>query len=213
MKGSIRRKGKTWSYRVYVSTVDGQNKQIEKGGFKTKKDAELALTKFVNDYEETGVYPENKKITFNEVYQEFIKLEGKLTRAYATLKKYDSMYWNHFKPAFGDFYMYAVTQKALERFVNEKGEEYSEEFVKGLLKTLKCFFDYAYRKRYMKRNIFGAVLPPPDPRHVGEIKVYTPDELVVMYKRLESTNVRIPFMLHSILGSEKANVWGLDGMM
>ena len=50
MKGSIRRKGKTWSYRVYVSTVDGQNKQIEKGGFKTKKDTELALTKFVNDY-------------------------------------------------------------------------------------------------------------------------------------------------------------------
>ena len=66
MKGSIRRKGKAWSYRVYVSTVDGQNKQIEKGGFKTKKDAELALTKFVNDYEETGIYPENKKITFNE---------------------------------------------------------------------------------------------------------------------------------------------------
>ena len=29
MKGSIRSKGKTWSYRVYVSTVDGQNKQIE----------------------------------------------------------------------------------------------------------------------------------------------------------------------------------------
>ena len=58
MKGSIRRKGKTWSYRVYVSTVDGQNRQIEKGGFKTKKDAELVLTKFVNDYEETGVYPD-----------------------------------------------------------------------------------------------------------------------------------------------------------
>ena len=55
MKGSIRRKGKTWSYRVYVSMVDGQNKQIEKGGFKTKKDDESALTKFVNDYEETGV--------------------------------------------------------------------------------------------------------------------------------------------------------------
>ena len=79
MKGSIRRKGKAWSYRVYVSTVDGQNKQIEKGGFKTKKDAELALTKFVNDYEETGIYPENKKITFNEVYEEFIELEGKFS--------------------------------------------------------------------------------------------------------------------------------------
>mgnify|MGYP003300609058 CR=1 FL=1 len=117
----------------------------------------FALTKFVNDYEETGVYPENKKITFNEVYEEFIELEGKLTRAYATLKKYDSMYRNHFKPAFGDFYMYSVTQKALERFVNEKSEKYSEEFVKGLFKTLKCIFDYAHRKRYMKHNIFDDV--------------------------------------------------------
>ena len=47
MKGSIRGKGKTWSYRVYVSTVDGQNKQIEKGGFKTKNT--------VCYYEQTGV--------------------------------------------------------------------------------------------------------------------------------------------------------------
>ena len=74
MKGSIRRKGKTWSYRVYVSTVYGQNKQIEKGGFKTKKEAELALTRFVNDYEETGVYPENKKITFNKVTRNLLNL-------------------------------------------------------------------------------------------------------------------------------------------
>ena len=81
------------------------------------------------DYEETGIYPENKKITFNEVYEEFIEIEGKLTRAYATLKKYDSMYRNHFKPAFGDLYVYSVTPKALEKFVNEKAEKYSEEFV------------------------------------------------------------------------------------
>ena len=209
MKGSIRRKGKTWSYRVYVSTVDGQNKQIEKGGFKTKKDAELALTKFVNDYEETGVYPENKKITFNEVYEEFIELEVKLTRAYATLKKYDSMYRNHFKPAFGDFYMYSITQKVLERFVNEKSEKYSEEFVKGLFKTLKCIFDYAHRKRYMKHNIFDDVLPPPDTRHVGEIKVYTPDELSAMYKRLESTNVRIPFYIALNTGLRESECMGL----
>ena len=119
------------------------------------------------------------------------------------------MYRNHFKPAFGDFYMYAVTQKALERFVNEKGEKYSEEFVKGLFKTLKCIFDYAYRKRYMKHNIFDDVLPPPDPRHVGEIKVYTPDELSVMYKRLESTNVRIPFYIALNTGLRESECMGL----
>ena len=94
------------------------------------------------------------------------------------------MYRNHFKPTFGDLYVYSVTQKALERFVNEKSEKYSEEFVKGLFKTPKCIFDYAHRKRYMKHNIFDNVLPPPDPRHVGETKVYSPEELSLMYKRL-----------------------------
>ncbi len=209
MKGSIRKRGKSWSYRVYVSTVCGQNKQIESGGFKTKKEAQLAMTKFINDYEETGIYPENKKITFNEVYEEFIEFEGKPKRAYATLKKYDSMYRNHFKPAFGDFYVYKITAKALERFINERGENYSEEFVKGLYKTLKCVFDYAHRKRYMKHNIFDDVAPPPDPRHVGEMKVYTSEELSVMYKRLENTNVKIPFYIALNTGLRESECLGL----
>ncbi len=85
MKGSIRKRGASWSYRVYVSTSCGKNKQIESGGDKTKTEAELALTKFVNDYEETGIYPQNKKITFNEVYEEFVEFEGKPKRAYATI--------------------------------------------------------------------------------------------------------------------------------
>lgn len=209
MKGSIRRKGKTWTYRVYVSTIDGQNKQIEKGGFKTKKEAELALTKFVNDYEETGIYPENKRITFNEVYEEFIELEGKLTLAYATLKKYDSVYRNHFKPAFGNLYVYSVTPKVLEKFVNDKAEKYSEEFVKGMFKSLKCIFDYAHRKRYIKHNVFDDVTPPPDPRHLGEIKVYSPEELSLMYKRLENTNVRIPFYIALNTGLRESECMGL----
>ena len=52
------------------------------------------------------------KFNFYNVYKicNYADTSGRDT--YATLKKYDSMYWNHFKPAFGDFYMYAVTQKA-----------------------------------------------------------------------------------------------------
>lgn len=105
------------------------------------------------------------------------------------------MYRNHFKPTFGDFYVYKITAKALERFINERGKNYSEEFVKGLYKTLKCVFDYAHRKRYMNHNIFDDVAPPPDPRHVGEMKVYSSEELSVIYKRLENTNVKIPFYI------------------
>lgn len=61
----------------------------------------------------------------------------------------------------------------------------------------------------MKRNIFDDVLPPPDPRHVGEIKVYIPEELSFMYKRLESTNVKIPFYIALNTGLRESECMGL----
>lgn len=44
MIGSVRKRGKTWSYRIdFGKTYDGKRNQIEKGGYKTKKEADKAL--------------------------------------------------------------------------------------------------------------------------------------------------------------------------
>ena len=32
MKGSVRLKGKTWSYRIDLGKIDGKRKQVEKSG-------------------------------------------------------------------------------------------------------------------------------------------------------------------------------------
>ena len=37
MKGSIRKRGSKWSYRVELGRENGKRAQIERGGFKTKK--------------------------------------------------------------------------------------------------------------------------------------------------------------------------------
>jgi len=38
MKGSVRKRGNTWSYRIDFGKLDnGKRNQIEKGGYKTKK--------------------------------------------------------------------------------------------------------------------------------------------------------------------------------
>lgn len=43
MKGSVRKRGTTWSYRIDFGKIDGKRNQIEKGGYKTKKEADKAL--------------------------------------------------------------------------------------------------------------------------------------------------------------------------
>ena len=39
MQGSVRKRGTTWSYRIDFGKIDGKRRQIEKGGYKNKKEA------------------------------------------------------------------------------------------------------------------------------------------------------------------------------
>ena len=54
MTGSVRKRGKTWSYCFDLGKVDGKRKRTEKGGFRTKKEAETALAAAINEYNNGG---------------------------------------------------------------------------------------------------------------------------------------------------------------
>ena len=54
MKGGTRKRGKTWSYYFDAAQVGGKRKKIEKGGFRTKKEAETAVAKAIAEYESSG---------------------------------------------------------------------------------------------------------------------------------------------------------------
>ena len=210
MKGSVRKRGATWSYRVELGVVQGRRNQIERGGYRTKKEAEKALNDVLYQYNNTGDYIENKKITFTEVYTEFIENEAPATRAYATIVRYKSLYNNHFKDRFGPYYMYQITANSINDFLNEKRTYLSEEFVKGLYKFLKVLFGYAHKRQYTKKDIFKSVTAPPDPRHVGEIRAYTAEELAAMEERLQGTNVIISFYIALNTGMRESEIFGLQ---
>ena len=158
MKGSIRkRKKNAWSYRIDLGFVDGKRKQVEKGGFKTEREAVKAMQDALYHLNNTGDYVENKKISFHTVYEEFIEREGKATRAYATLKKYDSLYRNHIKEPFGPLYVYKISDTMIIDFLNLKRQKYSEEYVKGFYKFFNVVLRYAHDHKYTKKNVMDIV--------------------------------------------------------
>ena len=61
MRGSVRKKGATWSYRIELGVVDGKRSQVEKSGFRTRKEADKALNDALYMYNNMGDYIENKK--------------------------------------------------------------------------------------------------------------------------------------------------------
>ena len=131
MKGSVRKKGASWSYRIELGLVNGKRNQIEMSGYKTKREAEKAINNALYQYNNACDYIENKKITFTEVYTEFIENEAPATRAYATIVRYKSLYNNHFKDRFGPYYMYQITANSINDFLNEKRTYLSENSSKG----------------------------------------------------------------------------------
>ena len=54
MTGGTRKRGKTWSYYFDLGKIDGKRQKKEKGGFSTKKEAEAALAKALNEYNNGG---------------------------------------------------------------------------------------------------------------------------------------------------------------
>ncbi len=211
MQGSIRKRGANWSYRVEFGTYsDGRRNQIERGGFRTKKEAEKALQDVLYLYSNTGDYVDNKRITFTEVYNEFMEKEAPVTRAYSTMVRYKSLYRNHFEEEFGPFFMYQINELMINDFIKRKQLCLSEEFVKGLFKFLKVLFKYAHKRKYMKKNIFNDITPPPDPRHIGEIRSYSKEELEKIEMRLQDTNVIIPFYIALNTGMRESEIFALQ---
>ncbi len=54
MAGYSRKRGDTWYYCIDIGKVAGVRKRIERGGFKTKREAELAKNKALYELEQNG---------------------------------------------------------------------------------------------------------------------------------------------------------------
>ena len=62
MTGGIRKRGSTWSYYFDLGKIGGKRQKKEKGGFKTKKEAEAALAKAISEYNSAGTVFEPSEI-------------------------------------------------------------------------------------------------------------------------------------------------------
>lgn len=199
LNGSVRKKGATWSFRIDLGKIDGKRKQIERSGYKTEKEANSALSEVLNEYNKTGAFTENKKITFQEVYNEFIEGEASNTRRFATIVRYKSLYKNHFED-FAPRYLFQITEKSVQEFINSKCQTHSDEYVRSLYNFCLVIFNYAVTKKYLKVSPMVNVRPPQSYRAYGDIKTYSKDELTKMEERFKSTNLSTAFILGINLG-------------
>ena len=114
MTGGTRKRGSTWSYYFDLGKVNGKRQKKEKGGFKTKKEAEAALAKAINEYNNAGAVFEPSEITVSDYLDQWYDLYCKPNLKYNTQVGYLRIIEGHLKPKFGKYRLKAITSAILQ---------------------------------------------------------------------------------------------------
>lgn len=154
MTGGVRKRGKTWSYYFDLGKVDGKRKKKEKGGFRTKKDAEAALAKALNEFNNAGISFEPSEISLSDYLDFWFDNYCKMNLKYNSYMGYLGIIENHLKPTFGHYRLKALNTAAIQEYANQlKINGHAKSTVTGIISTLSGAMNYAVEPmHYIEHN-------------------------------------------------------------
>ena len=174
MTGGVRKRGNTWSYYFDLGKVDGRRKKKEKGGFRTKKEAEVALAAAMNEYNHAGQLFEASEITVADYLDQWYELFCKLNLKYNTQLGYLRIIEGHLKPKFGAYKLKAINSATLQEYANSlKLNGYSKSHMIGILTVFQAALDYAIEPlHYINQNPMKMIkFPKIERKQIGRAHV------------------------------------------
>lgn len=211
MNGGTRKRGNTWSYYFDLGKVDGKRKKKEKGGFRTKKEAEQALAAAINEYNNGGEVFEPSEITVSDYLDQWFELYCKMNLKYNTQVGYLRIIEGHIKPRFGQYKLKAIRAGVLQEYANDlKVNGYSKSHIVGILTVFQSALDYAIEPlHYISQNPMKAVKFPKVERKPRERIILTLDEWNKIIDRFRNTRYYIPLMIGFYTGLRISEAFAL----
>lgn len=164
MKGSFRRRGCTckkkrctcgskWTYRYsIIDPATGKRKQKETSGFATKAEAEQEALRIQSELQ-SGVYIEEKSITFSDFIPEFLRLyrqTGKVKKSTIWVRR---IRLNNLKKYFGNIKIKDISRKNYQDMLLDlKKEGYADETIVSIHSTGKLIFKKAKELEVIKKD-------------------------------------------------------------
>lgn len=197
MNGGVRKRGKTWSYYFDLGKVDGKRKKKEKGGFRTKKDAEQALAAALNEYNNAGMVFEPSEVTVSDYLDQWYELYCKPNLKYNTQVLYLRTMEGHIKPKFGSYKLKALNPTVLQEYANDlKINGYSRKHIMGILTIFQSALDYAIEPlHYISQNPMKSVKTPKVEKKPRERIILTLDEWNTIIDHFRDTRYYVPLMI------------------
>lgn len=176
---------KAWQFQTFLGMNPATGKPVKttRRGFKTKKEAQLALSRLQVDFEKQGLVKNNDD-TFNNVYELWFKNYSKTVKEATSLatERYMKL---HVLPIFGNCFVTKITPKMAQKATNEWSEKL--QVYKVVLQYASKVMDYAITLEMIDKNPFERVIRPKVKRksEEKEIKFYTTEQIEMIMRYLE----------------------------
>ncbi|HHV03555.1 MAG TPA: site-specific integrase [Bacteroidales bacterium] len=200
MTGGVRKRGNRWYYYFDLGKVDGKRKKVERVGGSTKREAEAALRKALQEYENAGLFFEPSDISVADYMDYWLKNYVEMNCKFNTIDGYTRIVNNHIKPAIGSYKLKSITPAVLQQFMNEKSNRgFSKSYLVNMLTVLSGSFKAAvYPYEFIRDNPMQYVKLPKNNnrKYDTDRKVITSDEFKKIIERFpEGNTFHIPLQI------------------
>jgi len=208
MQGHVRqRKSKKWSYIFELGYIDGKRKQKEVGGFPTKKEAQSALRKAIDEYE-NGII-NDKTTSYADYLQYWLSNYVEVNLKYQTVQNYKRYIKNHIIKPLGSYKLSRITPHILQSFItSKKNNGYATGTIKILYGIISGSFKHAIKWGFINSNPMSNISLPKDHKQ-KDITILSKEEINSIYNRFKNTKYALPFLISLNTGMRLSEVCGL----
>ena len=190
-------------FQIYVGTdpLTGKQQRTTRRGFKTKREAELALARLKLEIDK-GTFRKIQAETYQDIYNLWVKIYEKTVEE-STFVKTIGIFRNHILPALGSYKIDKMNIDICQKHV----DEWSNKLKK--FRTVKSYaskvLDFAIKRNYIQTNPFSHVdMPSIKKNSLEELEdeqenFYTREELIEFLTLIEQENHYKAYTLFRIL--------------
>jgi integrase len=216
MRGSIRKRGSTYSYCIDLppDPVTGKRRQKMKGGFRTKRECQAALNEAVMALQ-TGTYVAASRRTVRSfLLDEWLPDRAPPKLRATTYANYETQIRTHVLPALGSVELQRLSPAQLNAFYRalladgrRDGQGLAPKTVKNIHAIVHRALRDAVRWGYVARNVADAVDPPRG--RSPEMRVWTPQQLRAFLAHVRTDRLYAVWLLVATTGMRRGELAGL----
>ncbi|MEK5057704.1 recombinase XerC [Paenibacillus sp. FSL H7-0326] len=178
-----------WEYRVsYLDKQTGKYKLKSKGGFKTKKEAQIAAAKVEEDMNYFG-FSEDGEENVKTYFDQWLEVFKKPNVKPITYTLQEQNVRLNIIPRWGNYRLKDINRLEYQKWINELRDHYSEGTVRRIHSIMNtAIFDAINEFQIMKMNPIQKISIPKETNKNDEIFYFTVEQLEVF---LNETQVKV----------------------